>query len=273
MDLYEKGYELVFEENFSGGLEANKWACLDETVKAHSAKKDNDFVPSHVITQGAAKHEGSNMHYCPENVAVKDGALVITAGRDGDGFQGGKVVCNGVVFAHGYVEVDVELPKFQKGVWPVFSLVSTEGTPYKSDYDVVAIHGDKPKNAFNMYIRWLDEIYETPHKINCLFKKPKRFYPDEADEAVLSEGRHTFGIEITSEWIIFYADGEEWNRVDVTPSPFAALGKKNFLKFTAGLSIGLPNIDAPEDNADFPTEFKINSIKLYQNDGDLLVKR
>ena len=35
----------------------------------------------------------------------------------------------------------------------------------------------------------------------------------------------------------------------------------------------LPNIEAPEDDADFPTEFKINSIKLYQNEGDLLVKR
>ncbi len=78
-----KGYELKFEENFSGGLEANKWVDFDETVKAHSAKKYNDFVPNHVITQGSAKHEGSNMHYNPENVAVKDGGLVITAGRDG----------------------------------------------------------------------------------------------------------------------------------------------------------------------------------------------
>lgn len=271
MELYEKGYELVYEENFSGGLEANKWVALDETVKAHSAKKDNDFVPTHVITQGAAKHEGSNMHYCPENVAVKDGALVITAGRDGDGFMGGKAVCNGVVFAHGYVEVDVELPKFQKGVWPVFSLESTAGTAYKAGFDIVAVHGDNGKNAYNMYISWLDEIYETPHRINCLYGRPKRFYPE--GDAKLTEGRHKFGVEITKEFIIFYADGEEFNRIDVTPSTYAVLGRKSFLKFAAGLSIGLPNIEAPEDNADFPTEFKINSIKLYQNEGDILVKR
>ncbi len=273
MDLFEKGYELVFEEDFSNGLEGNKWVALDEKVKAHSAKKDNDFVPSHVITQGAAKHEGSEMHYDPKNVAVKDGSLVITAGRDGDGFQGGKAVCNGVVFAHGYVEVEVELPDFQKGVWPVFSLVSTAGTAYKSEFDIVAIHGDKAKNAFNMYISWLDEIYETPHRINCLFKKPKRFCPDEADEAVLSAGTHKFGVEVTDQFIVFYADGEEWNRVDVTPSTYAVLGRKNFLKFAAGMSIGLPNIDAPEDDAKFPTEFKIKNIKLYQNEGDLMVKR
>lgn len=273
MELYEKNYELVFEEDFSGGLDRNKWVALDETVKAHSAKKDNDFVPSHVITQGAAKHEGSNMHYDPKNVAVKDGALVITAGRDGDGFEGGKVVCNGVVFAHGYIEVEVELPAFQKGVWPVFSLISTEGVQYKSDFDIVSVHGDKAKSAFNMNIRWMDEIYETPHEIKCLYGKPKRFCPDAADEAVLLPGCHKFGIEITNEWIIFYYNGEEWNRVDITPSPLAVFGKKNFLKFTAGLSIGLPNIDAPEEDAKFPTEFKIKNIKLYQNEGDLLVKR
>ena len=52
MELYEKNYELVFEEDFSGGLDQNKWVALDEKVKSHSAKKDNDFVPSHVITQG-----------------------------------------------------------------------------------------------------------------------------------------------------------------------------------------------------------------------------
>ncbi len=272
MELYEKNYELVFEEDFSGGLDQNKWVALDEKVKAHSTKKDNDFVPSHVITQGASKHEGSEMHYKPENVAVKDGHLVITAGNDGEGYQGGKVVCNGLVFAHGYVEVEALLPDFQKGVWPVFSLVSTEGTPYKADFDLIAVHGDKGKNATNMYIRWMDEIYETPHKINCLFGRPGRFYPEAGDEK-LAPGYHKFGIEITSDFVTFYVDGNEVSRRDITPSTYQVLGRKNFLKFTAGMSIGLPNIDAPEADAKFPTEFKIKSIKLYQNDGDLLVKR
>ena len=272
MELYEKNYELVFEEDFSGGLDQNKWIALDEKVKSHSVKKDNDFVPSHVVNQSASKHEGSKMHYKPENVQVKDGQLVITAGNDGEGYQGGKCVCNGLVFAHGYVEVEALLPDFQKGVWPVFSLVSTEGTPYKADFDIIAVHGDKGKNATNMYIRWIDEIYETPHKINCLFGRPGRLFP-EAEGEKIAPGYHKFGIEVTKEFIVFYFDGKEYNRIDVTPSTYAVLGKKNFLKFTAGMSIGLPNIDAPEADAKFPTEFKIKSIKLYQNEGDLLVKR
>ena len=273
MDLYENNYTLVFEEKFDGGLDGNKWVALDETIKSHSAKKNTDFVPSHVITQAASEHEGAAMHYKPENVAVKNGELVITAGRDGDGFQGGKCVCNGVVFAHGYVEVEVLLPAFQKGVWPRFSIAATDGNHFKVAYDVVAIHGDKGKNAYNLYVNWIGDIYENEQSINILYGAPKRFYPDENSEEVLSPGYHKFGIEITEDFIIFYCDGVQWNRIDVRPTPYAIFGKKNMCKFTAEMSIGLPNIAAPEADADFPTEFKIRSIKLYQNSGDILVKR
>lgn len=273
MQLYRNGYKLTFEENFDGGMDKNKWTALTDTVKAHSAKSDNDFVPSHVVTQSAAKHEGAEMRYRPENVDVKDGHLVIRADRDGDGFQGGKAVCNGLVFARGYVEVEVLFPDFQKGVWPIFGIIATEGNMYKVAYDVAAVHGDKGKNAFNMYIKWTDEIYETDHSINCLYGKPKRFCPDQDTDEKLTPGYHKFGIEITEDYIIFYCDGNEWNRVDVRPSPYAVFGKKILCKLTAGMSIGLPNIDAPEPQADFPTEFKIRSIKLYQCDGDMLIMR
>ncbi len=273
MQLLKEGYSLCFEEDFSGGAEQNKWVALDETVKAHSAKKNGDFVPSHVITQGAAKHSGSEMHYKPENVQVKDGNLIITAKQDGNGFEGGKVVCNGVVFAGGYVEVEVEFPKFQKGVWPIFGLIATNGSMYKVAYDVAAIHGDRAKNAFNMHIKWVDEIYETNHSINCLYGRPKRFCPDIDSDEVLSEGTHKFGIELTEDFVVFYCDGQEWNRVDVTPLPYSVFGEKKFLKFTAQLSVGLPNIEAPDENIELPTEFKIKNIKIYQRDGDMLVRK
>ena len=54
MDLKGNGYRLVFEENFDGGMETNKWKALDETVKAHSAKDNKETVPTHVNTQAAS---------------------------------------------------------------------------------------------------------------------------------------------------------------------------------------------------------------------------
>ena len=84
MDLKGNGYRLVFEENFDGGMETNKWKALDETVKAHSAKDNKETVPTHVNTQAASKHAGAELHYIPENVCCENGELVIRADRDGD---------------------------------------------------------------------------------------------------------------------------------------------------------------------------------------------
>lgn len=271
MELYEKNYELVFEENFSGGLGHNKWEALNETVKAHGAKKNEDFVPTHVVTQESAKHDGCDMHYKPENVYVKDGHLVIKADRVGKGFSGGKCVCNGLVFAHGYVEAEVLFPEFQKGIWPKFGLTATTGNMYKTAYDIAAVHGEKGQNAFNMYLKWTDEVYETEHNINMLYGRPKRFFP-EGDEK-LTPGYHKVGLELTEDFVIFYLDGNECNRIDISPLPYHVFGKKILMKFTAELSAGLPNLDAPDADNDFPTEFKIRNIKLYQNSGDMLIKR
>lgn len=273
MNPLENGYVLTFEENFEGGMEKNKWEAIEKSVESHSAKKNDGDEPTHVIQRESVKHEGAKMHCRPENVAVKDGALVITADRDGDGFQGGSVVCQGVVFAHGYIEIEATLPAFQKGVWPSLGIETTSGYVYQTAYDIIAVHGDKGKNASNMYIRWTDDVYERPHAVNCMYGQKHRFYPSQETEDKLSAGPHTFGLEWSEDYVVFYCGGEEYNRIDVTPSTYKVFGEKRLSKFTAGLSIGLPNIDAPEPQADFPTEFKIHSIKLYQKDGSMLIKR
>ncbi len=272
MQLFKDGYELVFEENFEN-MEMNRWVGVEEKVKSHSAKKNNDFVPTHVVNQDAAKHEGSQMTYKPQNISVKDGHLIIKADRDGEGFEGGKAVCEGVVFSHGYVEVEALLPEFQKGVWPIFGLTAVSGETYGVGFEIISVHGDKGKTASNLSLRWTDEVYETEHLVKFLFNTAHRFYPDTATDEKLSAGYHTFGLEWCEDIVIFYCDGKEYNRVGIKAEPFEAFTQKQLVKFTAGLSIGLPNIDPPEDDAKMPAEFKIRNIKLYQRDGGLLIKR
>ena len=272
MNLNREGYKLVFEENFDGGLEKNRWKVLEDKVKSHSAKV-NPLEPTHVITYSADKHEGAEMNYRPENVAVKDGALVITAAKDGDGYQGGKAICEGPIFAHGYFEVEAELPAFQKGVWPVFSLRSLDSNQYRPEFDIIAVHGDKARNASNVVIRYLDPIYEAPRAFNLMYNQEHRCYPIESSGEFLTPGVHTFGLEWTDEFVAFYCDGVEYNKIDVTASTYKPIGYKNFAKFTVGLSIGLPNIEAPSPDIELPAELKIRNIKVYQCDDDLFVFR
>lgn len=272
MNLYRNGYKLVFEEKFDGGLEKNRWKALTETVKSHSAKV-NPLMPTHVITFSADKHEGAEMNYRPENVEVKDGCLVITAMKDGDGYQGGKAICEGPIFAHGYFEVEAELPAFQKGVWPTLSIKVLDSCQYRPEFEFIAIHGDKARNASNAIIRYLDPIYESPRIFTLMYGKEHRFYPIESSEELLAPGVHTFGLEWCEDYVIYYCDGVEYNRIDVRPSPYMVLGKRQYAKFNVGLSIGLPNIDAPEPDIELPAEFKIRNIKVYQCEEDGFVFR
>lgn len=275
MDLKGNGYRLVFEENFNGGMETNKWKALDETVKAHSAKDNKETVPTHVNTQAASKHAGAELHYIPENVCCENGELVIRADRDGDGFTGGKAVCNGFVFSYGYIEVTALVPDFQNGVWPVFGFCGTDGTVYKPMVDIIAVHGAKGKNAAGMYMKWTDDIYETQHSVNCLYDaedRYRRFYPSSRVPDKLTPGYHVFAVEWTKDRLKYSCDGEVYCQVDITAKPFDAFTCGALVKLTAGLSVGLPNIDPPDANTVLPTEFKIKNIKVYQNDG-IFVKR
>jgi beta-glucanase (GH16 family) len=272
MQLYRNGYKLKFEENFDGGLDKNRWVAKTERVPAHSAKK-HDLEPTHVIMYSADKHEGCEMNYLPENVYVDNGELVIKGDRYGEGFMGGKVTMEGILFARGYIEIEAKLPEFQNGVWPVASIASTEGVLYKTLYEFMAIHGTKGKTACNMYLSYIDEITETERKLNLMYGAPHRFYPDQDNDEILSPGYHTFGVEWCENFVIFYCDGVEYNRVDVEPSPYKIFGAKQLAKVNIGMSIGLPNLDAPDETANFPTELRIRSVKIYQCEGDMLIKR
>ncbi len=272
MENYKNEYELTFEENFSEGLEKNKWTASEEVEESVFAKRWGT-VPTNIIVTEGAKHAGFKMHYRPENVYCADGHLVIKCDREEDYFQGGKVVCNGVVFARGYVEVEVLLPEPQKGVWPIFSLTATKGNQYQPIFDIVATHGDMGKNAYNFYIKWIDDIYEVERKYNGMFESSKRFYPLRESDEKLSSGYHTFGVELLEDYIVFYADRQEVNRISIDNEAFSVLKRKTFLKFNAGMSVGTPYLDAPEADIKLPTEFKIKSIKVYQREDGLIVRR
>lgn len=274
MNLSEKGYSLVFEEDFKNGLEKNNWQAKNEELKSHPSSDKDELIPSHVVTAESIKHSGSVMRYSPENVYTENGELVIKAGKNKEGFFGGQVVCEGVVFTRGYIEYEVKLPKFQKGVWLRARLISTKGNKFDTAFDIVAVHGDKGKNASSMYMGWTDPIYEEYGMHNLLAGAKDRLYPNEASsDEILSDGYHIFGLEYTEDKVVFSFDGIEYDIVNINSSPYYPFKEKNIYKFLFELSIGLPLIPAPEENADFPTEFRIKRVSLYHKDDGIIVRR
>ncbi len=166
---------LCLRKNFDGGMETNKWKALDETVKAHSAKDNKRLSRPTSTRRLRQKHAGAELHYIPENVCCENGELVIRADRDGDGFTGGKAVCNGFcVFLRlyrGYGSCAGFPERRMAGV----RLCGTDGTVYKPMVDIIAVHGAKGKNAAGMYMKWTDDIYESQHSVNCLYDAEDRY--------------------------------------------------------------------------------------------------
>lgn len=103
-----------------------------------------------------------------DNVAVRDGNLVITARRqdyDGHAFTSGRVnTCGKVGFTYGIVEARIKLPKTANGLWPAFWMMGDDikecGWPACGETDVLEMgHADgimdgTQERLFNGALHW-----------------------------------------------------------------------------------------------------------------------
>ncbi len=148
------GYELVFSEEFDGNaLNSQAW---------------------NVEVDGNGGGNNELQYYSPNNVAVADGALRITARREsanGRSFTSGRINTMGkVAFKHGIVQARIKLPHTANGLWPAFWLMGNDmstGTswPYCGEIDVLEAGGSGGISAgtqdrfFISALHWLSLIH------------------------------------------------------------------------------------------------------------------
>ena len=106
------GYKLVWKDNFDGSaLNRDYW-----NVEVNGSGCGNNELQYYVDNA--------------DNVAVRDGNLVITARRqdyDGHAFTSGRVnTCGKVGFTYGIVEARIKLPKTANGLWPAFWMMGDD---------------------------------------------------------------------------------------------------------------------------------------------------
>mgnify|MGYP004514311545 CR=1 FL=1 len=127
------GYKLVWKDNFDGSaLNRDYW-----NVEVNGSGCGNNELQYYVDNA--------------DNVAVRDGNLVITARRqdyDGHAFTSGRVnTCGKVGFTYGIVEARIKLPKTANGLWPAFWMMGDDikecGWPACGETDVLEMgHAD-----------------------------------------------------------------------------------------------------------------------------------
>ena len=231
---------LVFEENFDGNaLDMKSW--------------NYDLGDGCPNLCGWGNDE--RQIYTKENVVVKDGNLVITATKDGNLYQSGKITTKGKVeFQYGSIEARLKVPSGQ-GLWPAFWMlgndIDTNTWPACGEIDIMEYVGKKPHTIYTSL--------HTPDSYGETINSRQTVIED------IEEGFHTYKTTWTKDAIEFFIDG---NSVYIF-SPEAKNDRtwpfdKPFY-IILNLAIG-GNFGGPEvDDSIFPKEFIIDYIKVYKH--------
>ncbi|HBN79329.1 MAG TPA: glucan endo-1,3-beta-D-glucosidase [Planctomycetaceae bacterium] len=202
----------------------------------------------------------------PKNVRVQNGKLVLEAHRDNAGIAGTvREYSSGRVrskhrgdWKYGRFEIRAKLPAGQ-GLWPAIWMLPTDekyGTWASSgEIDIMEFKGQEPKTVLG-----------TLHYGG---QWPKNAYSGDQFELKLgsfTEEFHTFAIEWEEGEIRWYVDGElyqtqsKWHSAAAEyPAPF-----DQRFHLVMNLSVGGQFVGNPNDSTQFPAQFLVDYVRVYQ---------
>ncbi len=231
---------LIFEEEFDGN-------SLNES---HWNYQLGDGCPN---LCGWGNNE--RQIYTKENVAVRDGNLVIAATKDSMVYKSGRITtAKKVEFKYGTIEVRAKLASGQ-GLWPAIWMLrndfSSIGWPASGEIDIMEYVGKKPHeihttlhtsdshgNSINTKASTIKNIEDGFHIYKCNWTKEKiEFFID-------SNLVYTFSPEVKNE--------STWP----FDKPFYVI-----LNLAIGGNFGGPEVN----DSIFPQEFLIDYVKIYKN--------
>lgn len=234
-----KSQELIIDEHFNGDE-------LDMTIWNYEL---GDGCPD---LCGWGNNE--RQFYTKENVAVKNGNLILTAAFDGERYTSGKISTkNKIEFQYGTIEVRAKLAIGQ-GAWPAIwmlgSNISEVGWPRAGEVDIMEYVGKNPH-----------EIHSTLHTPDSHGQSKNTKITTHTS---IENGFHVYKAHWTEDFIKFYID-------DVLTYTFSPeLKDENTWPFDQpfylilNLAVG-GNFGGPEvDNKIFPQEFVIDYVKVYK---------
>lgn len=253
------GYELFWSDEFEGdALNTNDWTCE--------------------IGRGSDGWGNAELQYYTdreENVAVRDGKLVITARKEN--YQGATatsarlITLGKVYFKYGYVTASIKLPKTANGLWPAFWMMgndfSTKGWPNCGETDILEMgHQNGIKNGTQE--KFLNGA--------CHWGQPGHAYYsyDYTNSYSVQDGQfHTFTCIWDENQIAMYIDLD--TKPDAKPYFKMALKdfgdnefrKDNFILLNLAVGGNFPGIwDINQVSAlqDGPAEMEVDYVRVFQ---------
>ncbi len=143
-----------------------------------------------------------------ENLAVKDGNLVLNVTDDGDGTftTARSLTTDGIMsFKYGYVEMRAKLP-YHMYSWPSFWMLpdlALKQSQYRGEIDIVEVYYDTKAFDFVLHKWYNGKDITTSKEHTFYFNNYAKEY-------------HTYGLEWTPEYLQVYVDGKASVKIDIT---------------------------------------------------------
>lgn len=191
-----------------------------------------------------------------EPFIVKDGVLTIRAKKHQSGqwtsglLSSADPTTAGFALQYGYFEARMKLPP-GPGVWPAFWLAANSPKGDKSpsvEIDIIEYYGQFPDSFHSVWHVWNNVDSNKNQGGEIITKVPS---------GSLSDSFHTYGAEVTKEWIVFYLDRHEIGRKPTPPEHTKPL----MLLVNLALGSGWPIDKTPS-----PSDLLVDYVYAYSPD-------
>lgn len=240
-------WSLLFSDEFNGSqLDSNKWTTCywwDKNGCTIASNQELEwYQPQNVSLNGGVL----DLEARKQNIVGSDGRVypytsgMVTTGRSTDDLS--HPVKFG--FTYGFVEIRADAP-VGKGLWPAFWMLPTNNQS-RPEIDVMEIIGDQP-GTINISIHY-PGVGNSDQRIG-----------QTCNGTNYTVGWHTFGLDWEPTSITWYVDGKQcWQYTDINHIPSQSM------YLLLNLAVGGFWPGAPDGNTEFPSDFKIDYVRVWQ---------
>jgi len=269
-------------QSFSGAYAGDIPLTDGDMVLVWNDEFDGGTLDGNLWTLNAKMNQGDIKNGTEErNVTVTDGKLLMRSWREDDPdvpySTNTSVTTDGTMsYRYGYLEIYANVP-YMAGAWPSFWTQSKDihrSVDYMTEVDIFEIFGTRNGVSAQLH-KW---NFTTGQHCQLDYGR-KDYYFDKDTLPTLNEEYHRYGFGWTPTEMYFTVDGEIFFSHDITDNGnFGDFGTmqgfqdplfvifNNFL-FTDGSS-WKPAGALVRDDTEFPIEYSIEWIRLYQKPGE-----
>ena len=251
---------LAWNEEFEGDeLDPAKWALKAKMnvsdVRNSTDEKNVTVTDGNLLLRTWEEEEGSEYRYSTNTSVTTDGTFS---------------------YKYGYLEMSAIVP-YEKGAWPSFWLLGSDlhkVSDYRAEVDVLEVFGSINRGYSQLHKALLDP-YFVNYSCDLYPEEDRRFQFPVADTKNLKTEYHRYGFGWTPTEMYFTVDGEVYWTHDITEAGNFGEGDMScfhdplFIIFNNFLySPAYPGPSAFNQKTDFPIEYRIDWVRLYQTPGE-----